>query len=507
MRLLSIHLTITLSFTTLSNMSPKNVQNRDFMKKYFISTIQILFLFIYFNIYAEHQINGCNCLDSLKGYNGVYRNAWIGSCPMKSPTYPYYLMSTSIKSKMNSNPSNYFEYYHNLQVFNESLVNYLNYKINECEIYPNVYGKNIEKYRNDNIEALKANDDADQHVRNRARMIYQNCYHLKHINPMTLYDNSFLEFVEGHSDKSVELAEEYILACKERNIDHQSVPAELMLLGQSYIEMAHYFKAIEVLSDLIKKDPTNKEAYFHRAAAYFETGNFDQALGDFVNSNRGKEVAKSTVIASNEFTQALINSAHQGVSEAAIDFVPSLCSSVYGLSKTLWATHWSINPLNPKSSKNIKDFANASYEMGECIVNYCKNMDAETIDDYVDQIKILYERYDQLSDHEKGELIGYTIGKYGVDIAAGAVTGTVAAKGIQYANKIVPLFRNVRNANRICNFEAMLLSKAEKKAILASSLEHAAERDAYFKAAKIIGINKVSIFPLNIIFLPDRGKL
>ena len=47
-----------------------------------------------------------------------------------------------------------------------------------------------------------------------------------------------------------------------------------MLLGQSHIEMAQYFKAIEVLSDLIQKDPTNKEAHFHRATAYFEIGNY-----------------------------------------------------------------------------------------------------------------------------------------------------------------------------------------------------------------------------------------
>lgn len=123
--------------------------------------------------------------------------------------------------------------------------------------------------------------------------------------------------------------------------------------------------------------------------------------------------------------------------------------------------------------------------MGQCIVNYCKNVDAEIIDDYVDQIKILYKSYDQLSDQQKGELIGYTIGRYGVEIVAGTVTGTAAGKGVQYTNKVVPLFRNLRNANRVCNFEIMLLSEAEKKAIVSSSLAHAAEREVYFKNIKI----------------------
>ena len=123
--------------------------------------------------------------------------------------------------------------------------------------------------------------------------------------------------------------------------------------------------------------------------------------------------------------------------------------------------------------------------MGQCIVNYCKNIHAETIDGYVDQIKTLYENYDQLSDQQKGELIGYTIGRYGVDIVAGAATSAAAAKGMQYANKAVPLFRNLRNANQICNFETMLLSEAEKKAIVSSSLAHAAEREVYCKNVKI----------------------
>lgn len=461
--------------------------NKDAMKKYMISILWILNVMLAFNSNAEPQINNCNCHKALWGFNPMYRKAWIGDCTEKShpQSYPYYLISASIKSKMVSDPSYYFEYYHNLQVFNEALVNYLNYKMNESETWPTLFGKKIDDVRKGNLEAIEINYETDQYVKERARIIYQNCYRLNHYNPMILYDNSFLEFSEGNSNKSAELAEKYISLCKDLNIDHQSSSAELMLLGQSHIEMAQYFKAIEVLSELIQKDPTDKEAHFHRATAYFEIGNYDEALADFARSDEGKKISRSNVVASNEFIQALISSAHQGASESAVGFVPSLCSSVYGLSKTLWTIHWSANPLNQASSENIKKFANASYEMGQCIVNYCKNVEAETIDGYVDQIKILYKSYDQLSDQQKGELIGYTIGKYGVEIVFGAVTGTAAGKGVQYANKMVPLFRNLRNANRVCNFEIMLLSEAKKKAIVSSSLAHATEREVYFKNIKI----------------------
>src|SRR5947209_3064531 len=81
------------------------------------------------------------------------------------------------------------------------------------------------KVRNDILKAIEANDEADQYVKDRARLIYESCYRKKHLNLANLYDHGFLEFVEGNADKSAELAEKYIHVCKEHNIDHQSSPA------------------------------------------------------------------------------------------------------------------------------------------------------------------------------------------------------------------------------------------------------------------------------------------
>lgn len=195
--------------------------------------------------YGENQFNACDCFNGLRGFNRIYKNAWIGNCSKDSHSYPFSLESASIKSRMIADPSNYFEYYHNLHIFNDSLINYLNYKMNECEVYPNFYGKDRDKVRNDLLNAIEANDEADQYVKNRARLIYENCYRSKHLNPWIFYDHGFLEFVEGNANKSAELAEKYIQICKERNISHQSNPAELILLGQSYMETAQYSKAIE----------------------------------------------------------------------------------------------------------------------------------------------------------------------------------------------------------------------------------------------------------------------
>lgn len=192
--------------------------------------------------------------------------------------------------------------------------------MNKRKVYPTLYDDDIKKKREDIYNCILENDEHDQFMRERARQTYEICYSSNHINLKVMYDNCFLEFVEGNVDKSFDLAKKYITTCKERNIDYDATPAELMMLGQSHLELAEYFKAIDVLSELINKDPTNKEAYFHRSAAYFETGNFEKALADYESSDKGNEISKSSVKASNEFTQALIASASQSACDSASDF-------------------------------------------------------------------------------------------------------------------------------------------------------------------------------------------
>ncbi len=103
--------------------------------------------------------------------------------------------------------------------------------------------------------------------------------------------------------------------------------------------------------------------------------------------------------------------------------------------------------------------------MAECIVDYCKNVNQQTLNGYVSQIKILYNKFDKLTESEKGELIGYTVGKYGVDLFAGSAV-----------IKSVSTYRKLRTANRVCNLESMAVLNANKKAVVASSLKHASER-------------------------------
>jgi hypothetical protein len=238
-----------------------------------------------------------------------------------------------------------------------------------------------------------------------------------------------------------------------------------------------YDKAIKYLSDSIRLDPSNKETYFTRATAYFETGQFDLAINDYLISDKTMKVSRSK-IPSKDFTKALCKSLCKGAAESAVDFVPSLCSTTYGMGKTLWAT--AKAPV-----ESTKAFSSACYEMGKCFVDYCKTVDSNTIDGYIDHLKDLYNQFDHLNDNEKGELIGHTIGKYGVEIFAGGLVIGGTIKGGKVLVNGTSAYRKLKNVNRACNLEAMTISSVNKEKIVAESLKHAAERENYFKNVKI----------------------
>ena len=157
--------------------------------------------------------------------------------------------------------------------------------------------------------------------------------------------------------------------------------------------------------------------------------------------------------------------------------------------------------------ESTKAFSSACYEMGKCFVDYCKTVDSNTIDGYIDQFKELYHQFDHLSDSEKGELIGHTIGKYGVEIFAGGFVIGGAIKGGKVLVNGASAYRKLKNVNRACNLEAMTISSANKEKIVAESLKHAAARENYFKNVKIHWDkqNKHIIGKHN--FLPGRGTI
>ena len=63
--------------------------------------------------------------------------------------------------------------------------------------------------------------------------------------------------------------------------------------GELYADLGSYDKAITSLSEAIRLDPNNRGAYFSRAQAYFETGEFEQSLDDYLASKSHSGVLKA----------------------------------------------------------------------------------------------------------------------------------------------------------------------------------------------------------------------
>lgn len=237
--------------------------------------------------------------------------------------------------------------------------------------------------------------------------------------------------------------------------------------GEAYAEIGRYDRAIESLSKAIAKDPENSRAYFERASAYFETGDFEKSLQDYLCFKKKAEHFQPYKLPPNEFVDAFSQAILKGSAEAAIDFVPSLCHTVFGLGKCLWA--FGEHPID-----STAHFASTCYDMGAIAVEYLKTVDKEKLQKYADELVALYERFDQLIDKEKGELIGHIVGKYGTDIFAGAALA-----------KAVTAFKNLREANRVCNLESMALSASNKEAVAAQALKQSAERTKFFNSSRI----------------------
>lgn len=222
-------------------------------------------------------------------------------------------------------------------------------------------------------------------------------------------------------------------------------------LANGYSEASEYEKAIEVLNDAIKKNPENKEAYFSRAVAYFETGDFEKSLKDYIESGmKSKPVNEKTDINMFNFSLGLSQGIISGGSDSALEFIPSVLASATGLGRALWAL--------------VQDPVQTSVEFVRAIhscVEFVKSNNAiDTIGMVLPEMKELVEKWDSLSTQEQGKKIGYITGKYGIEIFAGA--GVV--KGVK-------AFRDLKRANSLLNLESMALSQSNKASIITKTVE------------------------------------
>lgn len=264
-----------------------------------------------------------------------------------------------------------------------------------------------------------------------------------HESPLAYFNRGLFDYLDGNIPDALGRVKAALEKAKKKDLE-EIKDTILLLKGRIELEAGLYTDAAFTLSDLISKYPENKDAYLERATAYFELDHIDLSLEDYFTSSIKPEPISSNSIEMVDFSIGLAKGITQGGTLAGIELIPSILSSLQGIGHGLWA--FAQDPVQVS-----KAFVQASQD---CISFIRSHTPQETLIELVPELKELIEKWDGLTNDKRGEATGNIIGKYGVDIFAGA--------GI---TKVMKSYRELKRANNLLTFEAMSISERNKSLI------------------------------------------
>ena len=283
-------------------------------------------------------------------------------------------------------------------------------------------------------------------------------------NPSFLFHKGYFFFDQGKALESF-LCMEKLLGSgkiakvfKETTLESQAFYLDLVT---SYTETGQFTKALEVLDNLIRKDPSQKKLYLEKAALYFEIGEIDLGLEDYLRAGKRKK-ASGLSLELLSFSSGLSEGIVQGGVEGAKEFIPSTLGSLSGIGEGLWA--FARDPVNVSV-----EFVEAAYS---CIEFMKEHTPKEILLVIVPELQDLIEKWDDLSYEKKGDMTGHVIGKYGVDIFSGAafLKGVKAYRNLKRANNLLTFeMAAASERNRLCLKELVQVKKERRRQILKSS--------------------------------------
>jgi tetratricopeptide (TPR) repeat protein len=241
--------------------------------------------------------------------------------------------------------------------------------------------------------------------------------------------------------------------------------------GTLFNSLLLYKEAIQVLTQAIQLNSSNREAYIERAMAYFETNQLSLALQDYESAKKlmvtppfklssHKAMTMMTVYVpenKTDFSKGLISGTVDGAKVSTEEFIPSIFSCCRGILNGLWA--FVCSPIEVS-----QEMVDTAYAIGEFVSSHSTE---ECFHCVVPELKELSLSWNKINDHSRGQKIGYIIGKYGIDIFAPAG----ALKGL---NKV----RALKRANTMCTLESCAASQVKQIKILEESSKLAAKRQS-----------------------------
>lgn len=319
-----------------------------------------------------------------------------------------------------------------------------------------------------------------QEARDSYSLIFEDCSRLHHA-PSGEYELILQQFQKGDFVEAIDRLKDLLARVKLESLNANLASLIYTSKGEAEVETMVYDDAISSLSKAIDFDPLNKEAYFERAIAYFETGDFDLSLQDYLT--KGKDIAFSTITQKADqwdlqsFGAGLMKGGIQGIHDASSEFLPSICNSIGGVGNFLWMTIQ--HPI-----ETPRELAASTMEF----CNYLRTCDKEELAQLlVPEMYELIVKWDDLYYDKRGELMGYCLGKYGVDI----LLPVAAVKGFKY----VKTLNGIKKAEKLSALKTLNKSPESKEALAQASMQWSKQRQAYFAKVKLVNDSQTKHIP------------
>ncbi|HSX04019.1 MAG TPA: polymorphic toxin type 50 domain-containing protein [Rhabdochlamydiaceae bacterium] len=306
----------------------------------------------------------------------------------------------------------------------------------------------IERNKNQYDRELKKFNERESKALTKCIVSLDNCIKY-HANSVAHFDRSFFYYLDG--DIFDALGQINKAFDKSKSLDFEQIKeSALHLKAQTELEAGLFADAVISLTELIEQYPERKTSYIDRAGAYFELGEFDLCVKDFIASDFKPENSITNSHALFTFSLGITKGLLAGGIQAGAEFIPSLLSTMHGLSHGLWV--FAQDPIQVSVS-----FIEAAKSCVDLIRSQTSD---ENVQLFVPELKELYENGETIKEERKGEIIGQVISKYGVEIFAGV--------GI---SKAMTTYRNLKKANDLLTLQAIASSKQNKSAVIAQAIK------------------------------------
>ncbi len=254
-----------------------------------------------------------------------------------------------------------------------------------------------------------------------------------------------------------------------------------LVQGMFFNDCLLYPQAIECLNKAINYNRYNAQAYLARAYAFFESRKMEEAVADYKKAKECVVVPPLRADCENvsllfltekpkpsfdriEFSKGFVLGGMQGFNTGAKHFVPSILHSLTGIGQGFWG--FIKDPYTVTG-----DFVDTVASSIEYLIDH---LTPEQLEMLAPEVHDALLRWHAIKDFEKGQIIGFAIGKYGVEILGWS--GTL---------KAVRVYRTLKYANASLTLDACAASAKNRKLILEEINKRIAFRKTLFKNGKI----------------------